>query len=240
MAQRHNEFGLPIGDPVPDWTARKAPSRGPMEGRYCRIEALDVDRHAADLFKAFGADARGEMWTYMGSGGPFATLEQLTDWMQAISRPDDPLFHAIIDRATGKAVGTAAYLRIEPQVGVIEVGHIAYSPRLQRTPIATDAMFTMMRRVFNELGYRRYEWKCDALNVRSRRAAARYGFSYDGLFEQATIYKGRNRDTAWFSMLDRDWPKTEQAYEAWLDPANFDIDGQQKSRLSDLIAEARQ
>jgi len=171
--------------------------------------------------------------------GPFNTLDAFEKWMVPACDSQDPLFIAIVDRATDRAVGFASYLRIVPQYGVIEVGFIAFSPLLQRTPSATEAMYLMMRRVFNELGYRRYEWKCDALNAPSRSAAVRLGFKYDGLFEQALIYKGRNRDTAWYSILDRDWPPLEQAYEAWLNPVNFDTEGQQMERLADLIAKSR-
>ena len=153
--------------------------------------------------------------------------------MQRVCLGDDPLFHAIIDSATGKAIGVASYLRIDPASGSIEVGHINYSPLLQRTPAATEAMYLMMQRVF-ELGYRRYEWKCDALNARSRAAAQRYGFSFEGVFRQATVYKGRNRDTAWYAAIDQEWPALQAAFLQWLDPANFDQDGRQRVRLADL------
>jgi RimJ/RimL family protein N-acetyltransferase len=151
----------------------------------------------------------------------------------------DPLFHAILDQQRDRAVGLASYLRIEPAIGVIETGHLHFSPLLQRRPAATEAMFLMMRRVFGELGYRRYEWKCDSLNAPSRKAAERFGFRFEGIFRQATIYKGRNRDTAWFSILDREWPALERAYQEWLDPLNFDQRGQQKASLSALIADRR-
>ena len=151
----------------------------------------------------------------------------------------DPLFHAIVDKDTAQAVGVASYLRIEPTIGVIEIGHIHHSPLLQRRPAATEAMFLMMRRVFSELGYRRFEWKCDALNAPSRRAAERLGFRFEGVFRQATIYKGRNRDTAWYSILDREWPILGQAFCQWLDPANFDERGAQKVGLTALIDEHR-
>jgi RimJ/RimL family protein N-acetyltransferase len=171
------------------------------------------------------------MWTYMGYG-PFARLDTYTAWAESAAASEDPLFHAIVDQATGKAVGVAAYLRVEPGVGVIEVGHIAYSPILQRTPAATEAMYLLMRRVFDELGYRRYEWKCDALNAASRGAAERLGFTFEGIFRQATLYKGRNRDTAWYSVIDREWPQLKAAFEAWLDPSNFDGVGRQRTRLA--------
>ena len=238
MPRRTNEFDQPIGCDVSGWTAKKSPPNTPIEGRYCRIERLDASRHARDLFDAFNTDCNEGLWTYMPVG-PFNTLDAFEKWMVPACDSQDPLFIAIVDRATDRAVGFASYLRIVPQYGVIEVGFIAFSPLLQRTPSATEAMYLMMRRVFNELGYRRYEWKCDALNAPSRSAAVRLGFKYDGLFEQALIYKGRNRDTAWYSILDRDWPPLEQAYEAWLNPVNFDTEGQQMERLADLIAKSR-
>ena len=234
---RLNELGQPIGYPVPGWTARPLPARTPMRGRFCRIEPIDSARHAADLHAANLADAEGRNWTYLGYG-PFADLARYRAWMEATCLGDDPLFHAIIDGGTDKAVGVASYLRIEPAVGVIEVGHINYSPLLQRSPAATEGMYLMMRRVFDELGYRRYEWKCDALNAPSRRAAERLGFSFEGIFRQATLYKGRNRDTAWYGIIDRDWPPIRAAFERWLDPANFDAAARQRRRLSELMAEA--
>ncbi len=204
-----------------------------MVGRFCRVEPLDPARHAADLFAANRADAEGRIWTYLPYG-PFASLEDYTAWMEQTCRGDDPLFHAIVDKASGKASGVASYLRITPAQGVIEVGHINYSPALQRTPAATEAMYLMMARVFDELGYRRYEWKCNALNEGSRRAALRLGFSFEGIFRQALVTKGRNRDSAWFSILDSEWPAAKAAFQAWLDPANFDDSGKQKRGLKDL------
>ena len=206
-----------------------------MEGTYCRVEPLDIDVHASDLFTAFRADADNRNWTYLGYG-PFQNEADLRDWMATSCLGDDPLFHAIVDNTSGKAIGVASYLRIEPAVGVIETGHIHYSPLLQRRPAATEAMFLMMRRVFSELGYRRYEWKCDALNAPSRRAAERLGFRFEGIFRQATIYKGRNRDSAWYSILDREWPVLEHAFCQWLDPANFDAQGKQKAGLATFMS----
>lgn len=223
----------PVGEPVEGWTARPAPPRDAMQGRYCRVEPIDPDRHAAGLFDANMQDRAGRIWTYLPYG-PFETLADYRDWMTAVCLGDDPLFHAIIDLADETPCGVASYLRITPNVGVIEVGHINYAPRLQGTAAATEAMYLMMRRVFDELGYRRYEWKCDALNENSRNAALRLGFRFEGVFRQATIYKDRNRDTAWFAIIDKDWPALRVAFERWLDPANFDEDGRQKARLSDL------
>lgn len=238
MTQRTNQFGQPIGAPLPDWRPVAAPPRTAMEGRYCRIEAFDVDRHAADLYAAFSSAEDDRMWTYL-SNGPFEREADFRAWMEPACESADPLFYTLIEKHSGQAVGQASYLRIAPEHGVIEVGNIAFSPRLQRTPIATEAMFLMMCRVFDELGYRRYEWKCDSCNGPSRRAAERFGFTYDGLFPQAIVYKGRNRDTTWYSMIDQDWPTLKSAYEAWLDPANFDADGQQIRKLADLTAAAR-
>jgi len=207
-----------------------------MEGRYCRLEPLDPDRHADELFTAYAEDHDGRNWTYLAYG-PFADRAGYRLWLEANCLGDDPIFHAVIDFADGRASGVASYLRITPDVGVIEVGHINFAPRLQGTRAATEAMVLMMRRVFDELGYRRYEWKCDALNERSRRAAERLGFRFEGVFRQATLYKGRNRDTAWYSIIDREWPGIRTAFAAWLDPGNFDAAGRQRCSLSALMAE---
>jgi RimJ/RimL family protein N-acetyltransferase len=233
-----NDLGQPVGFPLPDWRGAKKPPRSPMTGRFCRIEPLDPERHAGALFDALREDREGRLWTYL-SAGPFDSLRAYKESLTANFMGDDPLCHAIVDLRTGAPVGTASYLRIDPRGGSIEVGSITYSPRLQRTPVATDAMYLMMRRVFEELGYRRYEWKCNALNSASWRAAERLGFTYEGLFRQATVTKGRNRDTAWFSTLDGEWPTLKGAFERWLDPANFDAEGRQRQSLRALIAAAR-
>ena len=209
-----------------------------MEGRFCRLEPLDAARHAQDLFAANKLDASGQNWTYLFVG-PFADFGTYRTWLEQVAKADDPLFHTIVDLETGKAVGVATFMRIDRPNGVIEVGNINYSPLLQRTPAATEAMFLMMARVFDELGYRRYEWKCDSLNAPSRSAALRLGFQFEGIFRQAVIYKGRNRDTAWFSMIDSEWPTLKRAYEQWLAPDNFDAEGRQQRKLNDLIAAAR-
>jgi RimJ/RimL family protein N-acetyltransferase len=238
-AMEQNELGQPIGFPLPGWQARPRPPRTAMEGRWCRIEPLDPERHAGDLHAANLEDHEGRVWTYLAYG-PFRSLAEYRAWTDAVCPGDDPLFHAIVEGESGHAVGVASYLRIEPEVGAIEVGHINYSPRLQRTPAATEAMYLMMRRAFDELGYRRYEWKCDALNEASRRAARRLGFTFEGIFRQATLYKGRNRDTAWYAMIDREWPSLKGAFECWLDPSNFDGGGRQVTALSDLTRTALQ
>lgn len=234
MSTPTNDVGLPIGVPVEGWTAPPRPPREPMTGTYCRLEPLDPDRHAADLFEANSADTAGRMFTYLSSG-PFDRFDAYLAWLQRMSRTEDPLFFAIVDAASGKAAGVASYLRIDPANGVIEVGHISYSPALQRTRAATEAMYLMMQRAFT-LGYRRYEWKCDSLNAKSRAAAQRLGFSYEGVFRQATVYKGRNRDTAWYAAIDHEWPAFDAAFRRWLDPQNFDAEGRQRVRLADLTA----
>jgi RimJ/RimL family protein N-acetyltransferase len=233
MAEHVNHLAQPIGFPLPGWTARPRPPRPAMEGRFCTVEPVDPPRHAADLHAAYLLDKKGRNWTYLPYG-PFTQFEEYRDWLVRDSLGDDPFRHTIIERRNGRAVGVASLMRIDHAAGVIEVGGINYAPPLQRTPAATEAMYLMMRRVFDELGYRRYEWKCDSLNAPSRAAALRLGFRYEGLFRQATVYKGRNRDTCWFSILDSEWPALKAAFERWLDPANFDATGQQRQSLSSL------
>ena len=231
--EHRNHLGQPVGFPVPEWKRRPLPPRTAMAGRFCTVAPLNPERHAAQLFAAYAEDVDGRMWTYLPRG-PYASLDEYRDWVAAAARADDPLVHTIIDSASGEPVGTAALMRIEPEVGVIEIGSITYSPRLQRRPAATEAMYLMMRRVFDELGYRRYEWKCNSLNAPSRAAALRLGFQYEGLFRQAQITRGRNRDTTWFSIIDSEWPALRAAFERWLDPANFDAEGRQRHNLASL------
>jgi len=232
MEPVRNELGQQIGFPLPNWTPPPAPPRKAMEGRYCWLEPLDPDRHAAGLFEANAADADGRSWTYLPYG-PFSDLPSYRAWLKASSTSSDPLFFAVITATGGRPVGVASYLRIAPAAGSIEVGHIHYSPLLQRSPAGTEAMYLMMKQAF-ESGYRRYEWKCDALNAASRSAAQRLGLSFEGVFRQATVYKGRNRDTAWYAAIDAEWPALRDAYLAWLDPGNFDGTGRQRARLSGL------
>jgi len=222
----------PVGVALPDWVPPTRPTRAPLEGRLCRLVGLDPALHAEDLFAMNALDPEGRNWTYLPYG-PFPDLAGYRTWLESVSRGDDPLFFAIVERATGRAMGVASYLRIAPASGSIEVGHIHFSERLKRGTLATEAMFLMMQRAF-ELGYRRYEWKCDALNAPSRAAAERLGFTFEGIFRQATVYKGRNRDTAWYAVIDRDWPALQQAYRRWLAPENFDASGRQRERLSVL------
>lgn len=237
MSHDLNALDQPIGFAVPDWVPPPVPTRAALVGHFCRVAPLDAVRHAAELHTANCADTAERMWTYLPYG-PFATHTAYTSWAERMAAMPDPQFYAIIDATSGQARGVASYLRIDPPAGSIEVGHIAYSPALQRTPAATEAMYLLMQQVF-ALGYRRYEWKCDALNARSRAAAQRLGFTFEGIFRQATVYKGRNRDTAWYAIIDRDWPALHAAYMHWLAPDNFDEHGQQRTSLSLLIAQAR-
>jgi RimJ/RimL family protein N-acetyltransferase len=232
---RLNEFGQPIGNALPGWSAPPFPPREVLTGRYSRIEPYDPARHARDLWEAQGDDPRGERWTYSFSG-PYADFAAYEKWGQEAQASRDPQFYAIVDAASGRAVGSCSYLRIDPRHGVIEIGHIYFSPRLARTRVATEAMYLMMANAF-ALGYRRYEWKCDSCNLPSRAAATRLGFTYEGMFRQAIVNKGRNRDTTWFAIIDRDWHGgLGDAYLRWLDPANFDAQGGQQLRLSALTA----
>lgn len=227
-----------IKEALPDWAAPpRPPASLSLDGQFARLERLDPERHAPDLFAAHATAQNDENWRYLPYG-PFTTLADFRAWMTGACGGDDPFFLAIIRKDTGKAAGVASFLRIAPDAGSIEVGHLNFSPALQRSPAATEAMFLMMRWAF-EAGYRRYEWKCDAANLRSRRAAERLGFSYEGVFRQATIVKQRNRDTAWFAAIDKEWPALKTAFETWLAPGNFAMDGSQQARLWDLTAPIR-
>ena len=219
-----------VGFDLPDWVAPRAPDVDVLDGRFVRLERLSCDRHGAALFQAYsGHDA---VWTYLPVG-PFHSSAQYQRWVRENETSTDPYFFAIQDKMSGKWAGVGSFLRITPNAGTIEVGFLTFSPVLQRTPAATEAMFLMMQWAF-EAGYRRYEWKCDALNLPSRRAAQRLGFSYEGVFRQAAVVKGRNRDTAWFAVIDREWPALKEAFHVWLSPENFRPDGSQVERLSDL------
>ena len=231
-APRTNALGQPIGAALPEgWTPPPRPTRTVMEGRFVRLEPL-LPAHSQALYEAMSHDREGRNWTYMGYG-PFESLDAYRAWIGEVTREGDPMFYAIAGLHDGRPVGVASLMRIAPASASIEVGNINYSPLLQRTPGATEAMYLLMRWAF-EAGYRRYEWKCDALNAPSRRAAQRLGFSYEGMFRQATVYKGRNRDTAWYAAIDSEWPALKAAFETWLDPANFDAEGRQRRSLGEL------
>ncbi len=226
-----NAHQQPVGQPLPDWSARPRPQPVTLDGRYCRLEPLDAERHAADLYAAYAQAADGSDWTYLAHG-PYADEASYRDYARGAAASIDPMHFAVIDLASGRAVGTLALMRIDPANGVVEVGSVTFSPRLKRTPVSTEAQYLLMKHVFDTLGYRRYEWKCDSLNVPSRKAADRLGFQYEGTFRQALVYKGRNRDTAWYAIVDGDWPALAAAFDAWLSPANFDAQGAQRTSLA--------
>ena len=227
----------PVGVALPDWQAPPRPNPDPLDGRYARLERLCAETHVGDLYLANMDQPERGIWTYLPYG-PFTSQASYYKWVREMAGMDDPWFWAVKDKETGRFCGVASYLRIKPESGSIEVGHINFAPSLQRTRAGTEAMYLMMKWAF-EAGYRRYEWKCNALNRPSRVAAQRLGFSYEGVFRQATISKGRNRDTAWFAAIDQEWPALKVAFEAWLAPSNFDANGQQIERLADLTALVR-
>jgi RimJ/RimL family protein N-acetyltransferase len=212
-----------------DWKPAQPPERSPLHGELVRLEPVDPARHAQSLFAAArGAD---EIWTHLAYG-PFDSEATFTRWLEERAASKDPLFYAVVDRSSDRAQGMASLMRFVPSDGVIEVGHIWFAPPLQRTRQATEAIYLLARHAFDDLGNRRLEWKCDSLNVASRRAAARFGFTFEGVFRQHMVVKGRNRDTAWFSITDGEWPVRRAAFEAWLAPANFDSSGSQREALS--------
>ena len=235
--RRLNEFGQPIGEPLPDWSPPPLPTREQIEGIYCRLVPLDAQLHARPLYEVIARESDDGSWTYLPYG-PFGSFEEYRIWATASAAAEDPLFFAIEDRCGHAPLGVASYLRIAPAAGSIEVGHIHYSSALKRSAVATEAMYLLMERAF-ALGYRRCEWKCDSLNAPSRAAAQRLGFQYEGIFRQAAVYKGRNRYTAWYSMLDSEWPRLRVAFERWLAADNFDAGRRQRTRLSGLTRDAR-
>lgn len=228
MAKKVERPVGPIVDPLP---VGNVPDMRPLHGRWIRLDHVSATKHAADLYASFdGKDREGTIWTYLGYG-PFTSQEEFTEWVKAREAARDPWFYAFVRRDTGKAVGMGSFMRNDAANGVIEIGHIWMSPELQQTREATEAIYLMMRHCFDDLGVRRLEWKCDSLNAPSRKAADRFGFTFEGIFRQHYIIKGRNRDTAWYAMLDAEWPAAKKAFEAWLKEDNFDTNGQQKAKL---------
>ena len=225
----HPSTGQPIGLPV-DATPARRPEPVTLEGRFGRVERL-AQHHDVALWDA--VKGHDQIWTYMSSYGPFAEFAAFSAWVGSRLPLDDPYSYAVVDKS-GRAIGIATLMEIRLAMRSIEVGHIVYSPALQRTPLATEAQYFLARYVFETLGYRRYEWKCNALNAASHRAALRYGFVFEGILRQHTIAKGRNRDTAYFSMLDSEWPARKAAFERWLAPENFDSEGRQKAKLGEI------
>lgn len=227
---------LPTGETLPNWEIPPVPERAVLNGKYCRLEPLQAIRHAADLHREFSPDAAAKNWTYLPYG-PFSTEQSYREWVEEKESLADPLLFAVVPLETETPAGVTGFLRFSPENGCIEIGHIHFAECLKCTPTATEAIALMLRHAF-ALGYRRCEWKCDSLNAASRRAALRYGFTFEGVFRKHVIYKGRNRDTAWYSIVDTDWEKLVPAFDRWLAPSNFDGNGIQRERLSELTSSA--
>jgi RimJ/RimL family protein N-acetyltransferase len=222
---------MPDPDSRSNWQPRAIPSPQSLQGQYVNLVPLSAEMHTADLWR--GVKGHDELWNYLADG-PFASEAEMRQALEQKTAGTTAVFLAIVPRSSERAEGYASYMRMDPTNGVIEVGNILMTPSLQRTTAATEAMYLMARHIFEDLGYRRYEWKCNANNAPSRRAALRYGFTFEGIFRKHMIVKGQNRDTAWFSMLDGEWPARKAAFEAWLDPANFDSAGRQIKSLAQL------
>ncbi|KAL3661135.1 hypothetical protein V7S43_013744 [Phytophthora oleae] len=228
-----NEFGQPVGFAMADWTPPLFPPHEILKGHYCQLEPLKAAHHAKDFWDAQSDDPKGASWTYM-LNKPFPSFSEFDAYLLSTEKSQQPQIYAIV--VDGHTVGMIAYMRVDPSNGVLEVGRIYFTSRLQKTPAATEAMYLLAANAF-QLGYRRLEWKCDSYNLPSRNAATRYGFTFEGLFRQVVVYKGRNRDSTWFSIIDGDWNGgLKDAYKRWLDPSNFDQNGQQKLKLSELTA----
>jgi len=238
MTVRLNEFQQPIGMALTGWVPAKHPVLTILIGHFCRLERLDVKRHVEELYEAFQDSPDARNWTYLPYG-PFSSCDEYRDFLTSMEGLIDPFHYAVIDQLTNKAVGTVSLMRIDTANGVIEIGHVVYSPRMQRTPLSTEVMALLQNYVFEELGYRRLEWKCDSLNGPSRAAAERFGFTFEGIFRQLQVTQGRNRDTAWYSILDSEYEVFKSAYQAWLAPENFDESGHQINKLSGFIAKLK-
>lgn len=229
-----NHFGQPIGESLTEWTPRAKPARQAINGQYCRLEPVDPLKHLDALYSAYHRVDNDEDWTYLFAERP-ADLHSFRLYLQQLSASEDPLQFAVIDLATEQAVGTCAFMRIDGYNGVLELGGINWSPLMKQQRSGTEAIFLMLQHTFDVLGYRRCEWKCDSCNAPSKSAAARYGFSYEGRFRQAIVTKGRNRDTDWFSIIDKEWPTLKQAFNGWLSAVNFDPRGIQRQRLQAFL-----
>ena len=229
-----NGFNQPIGDPLLDYTAGSYPEVTLLPGKFCRLEKLSAAQHGKDLYEVYAAEhSPMNNWTYLPIF-PVADHAEFDDLMAGYEASADPYFFAIIDTASNRAVGSVSLMRIDTANRVIEVGWVVYSDKLKRTRVATEAQYLLAKYVFDTLGYRRYEWKCDSLNEPSRKAALRLGFQFEGIFRQAAVYKGRSRDTAWFSIIDSEWPQVKARFERWLADDNFDENGKQRLSLSEI------
>ena len=228
-----NQFGQLLGDPIENWTPRQKPAKTIIQGSYSILKPIAINQHADKLFDVLAIDNQGESWTYLPYG-PFDTLSEFKDWLAKTMSDNDTLLYAILDAKTQEPIGISGYLRMNPEHGVIEIGHLHFSKLLKQTSLATEAIYLMLRHAFDEYGYRRCEWKCNYLNEPSRRAAERFGFTFEGIFRQSYVFKNRNRDTAWFSMIDSEWPTSKEKFEKWLHPTNFDTAGKQILKLSEI------
>lgn len=233
MIINKNEFDQPIGHSIIEWVPREIPGNAILEGDFCTLEPLSADRHAGDLYAAYALAPDSRDWTYLPIG-PFTNELEYRHFVEAAAKTSDPKQFAVISNHSGKALGTISLMRVEPLHGVIEVGYVVFSPLLKQQTAATEAQFLLMAYVFDDLKYRRYEWKCDSLNAPSRKAAERLGFTFEGIFRQAVVYKGRSRDTAWYSITDKEWPMLKQAFQSWLSKSNFDANQSQIHRLTSI------
>jgi len=233
MIINKNEFDQPIGHSIKDWVPREIPGNVILEGDFCTLEPLSADRHAGDLYAAYATAPDSRDWTYLPIG-PFTNELEYRNYVEAAAKTSDPKHFAVVSKHSGKATGTISLMRVEPLHGVIEVGYVVFSPLLKQQTVATEAQFLLMAYVFDNLKYRRYEWKCDSLNTPSRKAAERLGFTFEGIFRQAVVYKGRSRDTAWYSITDKEWPMLKQAFQSWLSKSNFDVNQSQIHRLTSI------
>lgn len=238
MSSTFNEFQQPVGLALPDWQGARFPTAQHITGRYCKLERINVERHAKTLYDAYCDTPDSRDWTYLATG-PFTTFDSFLSYLTKIATQTDPMHFAVIDLASMQAVGTLALMRIDATNGVIEVGWVTYSSRMKRSRVSTEVMSLLLDYVFEGLGYRRVEWKCDALNAPSRAAATRFGFTFEGIFRQAVVVHQRNRDTAWYSIIDSEYPALREAFTLWLDEGNFDSKGQQIKRLATLINNER-
>ena len=220
-----------------NWTARERPARATLEGRYVRLEPLDAAAHGDGLYRASATTDGEERFRYLGEHAP-ESRAAFQSWLEKVQASADPLYFTVIDKETGRIAGRQTFMRIDTANGVIEIGNILWNDPVSRQPAATEALYLFARHAFDDLGYRRFEWKCNALNAPSRRAALRFGFDFEGIFRQHMVVKGLSRDTAWFAMIDKDWPAIGRAFEEWLDPENFDSEGRQRRRLEEIRAAA--
>ncbi|PSA92955.1 GNAT family N-acetyltransferase [Bacillus atrophaeus] len=229
-----NQFGQKIGEPVKGYQRPLVPKRKKIAGKYCTLEKVSI-KHFDDLYKnVYGSDSDDKQWTYLPIE-KFTSEKEFEIFLSKLIKSEDPFYYAIVDNDTNEALGSFSLMRINIENSSVEVGHVIYSERLKKTRIATEAQFLLARYVFEELHYRRYEWKCDSLNDPSRKAALRLGFQYEGTFRQALVYKQRNRDTAWFSIIDKEWPNIKNRFEKWLLESNFDEYGNQMSKLDNQL-----